>query len=69
MSLGGGQSENAYAKARLDHLMAKADADRAAREAGRTSLFARLLVRLRPRRQAPHSGQQSATSGFDDPGL
>jgi len=57
MSLGDGQFENAYAKERLDRLSANAAAGRAARQAGRTSLFRRLGRSLRPRPQAPYGGR------------
>jgi hypothetical protein len=53
MSLGGGPLENQDFKARVDHLAAQADADRAARIAGYKSPFRRLLDRLRPHRQQP----------------
>jgi hypothetical protein len=52
MSLGG-DFDSAYAKERLERLTALADADRAAREAGRKSLFGRLRELLWPRRQEP----------------
>ena len=48
--------------------MAKADADRAARLAGRKSLFQRLLERLRPHRQDLGSDSQSNYDTSDDPG-
>ena len=53
MSLGGGGLERQDFQARLDHLAAQADADRAARMAGYKSPFRRLLDRLRSRRQQP----------------
>jgi hypothetical protein len=45
MSLGGGPLENQDFKARVDHLAAQADADRAARMAGYKPPFWRLLDR------------------------
>ena len=53
MSLGGGELDNQDFKARVDHLAARADADRLARMAGYKSPFRRLLDRLRPHRQQP----------------
>jgi hypothetical protein len=67
MSLGGGSLENQDFKARVDKLAAKADADRAAREAGYMSFFGRLRERLRPRRQAPRV-QDGSYGTFGDPG-
>jgi len=68
MSFGSGQFENAYARERLDRLLAKADAGRAARVAGRTSLFRRLRERRWPRRQAPQGGREIPRGTFGDPG-
>lgn len=68
MSLGPGPAEDADGKERLDGLVANANARRAAREAGRKSLFLRLRGRLWPHRQAPRSGQESSYGTFDDPG-
>jgi len=68
MSLGDGQFENAYSKARLDQLTAQADADRAARWAGHKSLLRRMLERLRPHRQALGGDPQSNYGTSDDPG-
>ena len=66
MSLGDGQFENAYAKERLDRLLANADAVRAARDARRTSLFRRLRQRLRQRLRP---GRQTPLDGtFGEPG-
>jgi hypothetical protein len=48
--------------------MAKADADRAARLAGRKSLFERLLERLRPHRQDSGGDPRSNYGTSDDPG-
>jgi len=48
--------------------MAKADADRAARLAGRKSLVQRLLERLRPHRRYPGGDPQSNYGTFNDPG-
>ena len=48
--------------------MAKADADRAARLAGRKSFFQRLLERLRPQSQEQGGDSQSNYGTGDDPG-
>ena len=48
--------------------MAKADADRAARMAGRKSLFQRLLERLRPHRQDLGGDSQRKYGTSDDHG-
>lgn len=50
MSMGNSPAERAIGKQHSERLMAKADADRAARLAGHKSLFWRLLERLRPHR-------------------
>jgi hypothetical protein len=55
-------------KTHLDPLMAQADADRAARLAGHTSLLRRVLERLRPHGQE-HGGDPRSNHGTsDDPG-
>jgi hypothetical protein len=59
MSLGGDPAEGEYQQ-RLDRIIARADADRAAREAGHKSLLLRLRERLWPRRQAPRGGQENS---------
>ena len=59
MSLGGGELERQDFQARLDHLAAQADADRAARMAGYKSPFRRLLDRLRPHRHQPGAESHS----------
>jgi hypothetical protein len=48
MSFGNNPADSASGKQHSDRFMAKADADRAARLAGRKPLFQRLLNRLRP---------------------
>ena len=53
---------------RRDRLIAKADADRAARLAGRKSLIRRMLERLRPHQQEPQGDPQSNYGTFNDPG-
>jgi hypothetical protein len=55
MSFGNNPAEDAAGKQYRDQRMAQADAERAARLAGRKSLFRRLLERLRPHRQEPGS--------------
>lgn len=50
MSLGNNSADGAHGKRHSERLMAKADARRAARLAGRKPLFRRLLGRLRPNR-------------------
>ena len=67
MSLGGGPLENADWQVRVDKLAAQADAARAARLAGHKSPPRRLLERLRPHRQGPSGGPQSAYGTQDDP--
>ena len=67
MSLGG-DLENAYAKERLDRLTARADADRAAHETGRKSLFLRLRERLWPHHHEPGDSQDSSNGTVDVPG-
>ena len=67
MSMGNSPAERAIGKQQTERLMAKADADRAARLAGHKSLFRRLLERLRPHRQEP--GDPHGSYGtLDDPG-
>lgn len=51
---------------RYEELLAIADADRAARLAGRKSLFRRLLERLRPRRLEPSGDPQSNYGASSD---
>jgi len=55
-------------KSDLNRLIAKADADRAARLGGHKSLFRRLLERLRPHRQEPGGDPQGNYGTSDDPG-
>jgi hypothetical protein len=67
MSMGNSPAEKAIGKQHSERLMAKADADRAARLAGHKSLFRRLLERLRPHRQEPGDPHGSYGTS-DDPG-
>jgi hypothetical protein len=60
MSMGNSPADSAPGKLRSEQLMAQADADRAARLAGRKSLFRRLLERLRPHRQEPGGDSHSS---------
>jgi hypothetical protein len=55
-------------KPHVDQLMARAEADRAARLAGHKSLLRRVLERLRPQRQEPGGDPQSNHNTSDDPG-
>ena len=64
MSMGNSPAERAIGKQHSERLMAKADADRAARLAGHKSLFRRLLERLRPHGQQPISLHDSAMNGL-----
>ena len=68
MSFGNNPADSAAGKQHDERFMAKADADRAARLAGRKSLFQRLLERLRPHRQdlGGHSQSNYGTSGDPD---
>jgi hypothetical protein len=68
MSLGGGPLENQDFKARVDHLAAQADADRAARMAGYKPPLRRLLDRLRPHRHQPGADSHSSDGTSDDAG-
>jgi hypothetical protein len=49
--MGNSPADSAPGKLRSEQLMAKAEPDRAARLAGRKSLFRRLLERMGPNRQ------------------
>jgi hypothetical protein len=62
MSMGNSPAEKAIGKQHSERLMAKADADRAARLAGHKSLFRRLLERLRPHVQQPISDSKPQPS-------
>jgi hypothetical protein len=62
MSMGNSPAEKAIGKQRFERLMAKADADRAARLAGHKSLFRRLLERLRPHGQQAISDSEPRPS-------
>jgi len=68
MSMGNSPADRAIGKQHSERLMAKADADRAARLAGHKSPARRLLERLRPHRQQPIGDLHSAPSTLDDPG-
>ena len=65
MSMGNSPAEKYFGPERL---RAKADADRAARLAGRKPLIERLLERLRPHRKEPGSGPQNFPGTPSDPG-
>jgi hypothetical protein len=65
MSMGNSPADK-YLKS--ERLMAKADADRAARLAGHKPLIERLLERLRPHRQEPGSDPQNFPRTPSDPG-
>ena len=60
MSMGNSPADDAGSKMQYERLLAKADADRAARLAGHKSLFRRLLERLRPHRPDPGGGPHSS---------
>ena len=62
MSMGNSPAEKAIGKQHSERLMAKADADRAARLAGHKSLFRCLLERLRPHVQQPISDSKPQPS-------
>jgi hypothetical protein len=68
MSFGNNPADRAAGKQQSERFMAKADAERAARLAGRKSLFQRLLERLRPHRRGPGGDSQSNYGTSDDPG-
>jgi hypothetical protein len=68
MSFGNNPADSAAGKQQYERFTAKADADRAARLAGRKSLFQRLLERLRPHRQEPGGDSQSNYGTSGDPG-
>jgi hypothetical protein len=68
MSFGHNPADSAAGKQHSERFMAKADADRAARLAGRKSLFERLLERLRPHRQDSGGDPRSNYGTSDDPG-
>jgi hypothetical protein len=68
MSFGNNPADSAAGKQHTERFMAKADADRAARLAGRKSLFQRLLERLRPNRQDLGGDSHSNYGASDDPG-
>ena len=64
----GNPADGAGFKQNSERFMAKADADRAARLAGRKPLFQRLLERLRPHHQDLGGDSQSNYGTSDDPG-
>jgi hypothetical protein len=68
MSFGNNPADSGAGKQHSERFMAKADADRAARLAGRKSLFRRLLERLRPHHQDLGGDSQSNYATSDDPG-
>ena len=68
MSMGNSPADKAIGQQHSERLMAKADADRAARLAGHKSLFRRLLERLRPHGQQPIGDLQGSQGTLDDPG-
>jgi hypothetical protein len=68
MSFGNNPAGSAAGKQHSERFMAKADADRAARLAGRKSFLQRLLERLRPQRQEQSGDSQSNYGTSDDPG-
>lgn len=67
MSFGDNPGDHAWGNERLRKLTARADADRAAREAGYKSPFRRLLSRLLPHREEL-SGDPRSNYGTDEPG-
>jgi hypothetical protein len=69
MSFGNNPADRAASKQHAERFVAKADADRAARFAGRKSLFQRLRERLRPHHQDLAGDPQSnyGTSDEADP--
>ena len=68
MSFGNNPADRGYEKQRYERFTAKADADRAARLAGRKPLIERLLERLRPHREEPGSDPQNFPGIPSDPG-
>jgi hypothetical protein len=62
MSMGNSPADRAIGKQHSERLMAKADAERAARLAGHKSLFRRLLELLRPHGQRPISDSEPQPS-------
>ena len=62
MSMGDSPADRAIGKQQAERLMAKADADRAARLAGHKSLFRRLLERLGPHGRQPVSDSKPRPS-------
>jgi hypothetical protein len=68
MSFGNNPADSTAGKQYSERFMANADADRAARLAGRKSLIQRLLERLRPHRQDLGGDSQSNYGTSDDSG-
>jgi len=68
MSFGNNPGDSAEGKARLDRLIAHAEARRAARTSGRKSLLRRVLGRLRPHRHDPGSEPHGFYGTPGDPG-
>jgi hypothetical protein len=68
MSFGNNPADSAAGMQQYERFMAKADADRAARLAGRKSPFQRLLERLRPHRQGLGGDSQGNHGTSGDPG-
>ena len=67
MSLGGSPADKYGGFHDPERLRAKADAERAARLAGRKPLIERLLDRLRPHRKEPGSDPQNFPGTPSDP--
>ena len=66
--MGNSPADRAIGKQHSERLVAKADADRAARLAGHKSLFRRLLECLRPHGQQPIGDLHSSQGTLHDPG-
>lgn len=66
MSFGNSPADSAEGKQRLDRLVARADAYRAGRLAGRKSFLRRVLERPRPHRQEP-GGDSHSSHGTGGP--
>jgi hypothetical protein len=68
MSFGNSPADKPVGTARFDRLIARADAERAARLAGRKSLFRRILGHLRAAHQEPAGTLHSSEGTLDDLG-
>ena len=68
MSMGNSPADREIGKRNTERLMAKADADRAGRLAGRKPFVERLLERLRRHRDRPGSDPQTFPGTPSDPG-